>query len=210
MTKQPKPRLLDLFREELYVRHYAHRTAKTYAQWVRRFIHFHDLKHPREMGAKEINLFLTYLASKRRVCASTQTQALSALLFLYRKVLKMDIEDLKRVVRARQRKRLPVVLTQNEVGLVLNELEGTIGLIACVLYGSGLRLMEALRLRVKDIEFENMQIVVRSGKGDQDRVTVLPLHLIDPLRSHLAYVRKVHEKDLAEGWGRVVLPQALA
>jgi integron integrase len=192
------------------VRHYARRTAGTYEQWVRRFLRFHGLKPPREMGQAEINAFLTHLAVEERVSASSQTQALSALLFLYRHVLGMDPGDLTGVVRARVKRRLPVVMTPAEVQQVLGLMEGTTILVAGMLYGSGLRLMEALRLRVQDLDFGHRQIVVRSGKGDKDRHTLMPEKLIAPLRQHLEVVRGVHSAYLAVGWGRVVLPHALA
>jgi integron integrase len=204
------PRLLEKLREELAVRHYARRTAGTYEQWVRRFLRFHGLKPPREMGQVEINAFLTHLAVEEGVSASSQTQALSALLFLYRHVLGMDPGDLTGVVRARVRRRIPVVMTPAEIQKVLDQLDGTTALVAGLLYGSGMRLMEALRLRVKDLDFGRREITVRGGKGDKDRITLMPERLISPLERHLEAVRGLHAADLAAGWGRVVLPHALA
>ncbi len=201
---------MDRYREELQVRHYARRTISSYAQWVRRFLRFHGMRHPSEMGEQEINAFLTHLATVGQVSASTQNQALSALLFLYRQVLSSDVGNLEGVVRARQPRRLPVVLTVREVRAVLDRLEGVEQLVAQLLYGSGLRLMEALRLRVKDVDFQARQLTVRSGKGDKDRVTVLPDSLMEPLREHLLEVQALHRADLAAGWGRVVMPMALA
>ena len=182
---------------------------KTYEQWLRRFLRFHSLRHPREMGSDEVNAFLSHLAVELQVSASTQNQALSALLFLYRELLDRDLE-LDGVVRARTRRRLPVVLTQEEVRAVLQRLDGADALVAGLLYGSGLRLMEALRLRVQDLEFSRRELTVRNGKGGKDRRTVLPDGLGRQLASHLAQVREIHRQDLADGWGRVFLPQALA
>ena len=210
MTSQGQPPgLIQRYREELQVRHYARRTVKTYEQWLRRFLRFHSLRHPREMGSVEVNAFLTHLAVDLQVSPSTQNQALAALLFLYRELLERDLE-LDGIVRARTRRRLPVVLTQEEVRSVLRRLEGTEALVAGLLYGSGLRLMEALRLRVHDLDFSRHELTVRDGKGGKDRRTLLPERLADPLRSHLQQVRRIHAQDLADGWGRVLLPHALA
>jgi len=189
------------------VRHYARRTAGTYEQWVRRFLRFHGLKPPREMGQVEINAFLTHLAVEEGVSASSQTQALSALLFLYRHVLGMDPGDLTGVVRARVRRRLPVVMTPAEVQQMLGQLEGTSALVSGLLYGSGLRLMEALRLRVQDLEFGRREITVRSGKGDKDRLTLMPETLMAPLERHLEAVRRVHDADREWAW-QWVFPQS--
>ena len=201
--------MLEKLREELAVRHYARRTAGTYEQWVRRFLRFHGLRPPREMGQEEINAFLSHLAVEQGVSASSQTQALSALLFLYRHVLGIPPDDLTGVVRARVRRRLPVLMTPAEVQQVLGQLEGTTGLVAGLLYGSGLRLMEALRLRVQDLDFGHRQITVRNGKGDKDRPSLMPERLVVPLGDHLEVVRQVHRADITAGWGRVVLPHAL-
>lgn len=200
--------MLEKLREELAVRHYARRTAGTYEQWVRRFLRFHGLRPPREMGQEEINAFLSHLAVEQGVSASSQTQALSALLFLYRHVLGIPPDDLTGVVRARVRRRLPVLMTPAEVQQVLGQLEGTTGLVAGLLYGSGLRLMEALRLRVQDLDFGHRQITVRNGKGDKDRPSLMPERLVVPLGDHLEVVRQVHRADITAGWGRVVLPHA--
>ena len=210
MTKEAKPPgLIQRYREELQVRHYARRTVKTYEQWLRRFLNFHARRHPREMGSVEVNAFLSHLAVDLQVSPSTQNQALAALLFLYRELLEMDL-DLEGVVRARTRRRLPVVLSQEEVRAVLTRLDGSEALVAGLLYGSGLRLMEALRLRVQDLDFDGNAITVRDGKGGKDRRTLLPKRLGEGLRQHLQAVRRVHQQDLAEGYGRVELPHALA
>ena len=203
------PGLIQRYREELQARHYARRTVTTYEQWVRRFLRFHGLRHPREMGSTEVNSFLTHLAVERRVSPSTQNQALAALLFLYRNLLERDLE-LASVVRARSRQRLPVVLTTEEVRAVLQRLDGIEGLVAGLLYGSGLRLMEAVRLRVQDLDFSRRELTVRDGKGGKDRRTLLPDRMVEQLRSHLQTVRALHRKDLTDGWGRVELPHALA
>jgi|ERR1035438_1182695 integron integrase len=206
----PPPRLLDQLRESLRVRHYSLRTEDAYVDWVRRFILFHGKRHPRELGAPEVQSFLTHLAVARHVSASTQNQAKAALLFLYRHLLEKDLPWLAEVIQARRQPRLPVVLTPGEVRTLLDQMEGGMALVAQVLYGTGLRLMEGLRLRVKDLEFERREITVRDGKGGKDRVTVLPDRLVAPLRAHLERVRALHERDLAEGYGEVYLPDALA
>lgn len=203
------PRLLDQTREALRARHYSVHTERAYLLWVRRFIYFHHLRHPVEMGEPEINAFLTHLAVRENVSASTQNQALAALLFFYRHVLGHNVGDLKGVIRARRGARVPVVMTRAEVQAVLAELAGDKWLIASILYGSGLRLMDCLRLRVKDVDFSRRQLTVHDGKGAKDRVTILPDSLRIPLQDHLQLVRATHERDLADGWGRVVLPQAL-
>ena len=210
MTSVPRPPgLIQRYREELQVRHYARRTVKTYEQWLRRFLQFHARRHPRQMGSEEVNAFLSHLAVDLQVSPSTQNQALAALLFLYRELLEMDL-DLEGVVRARTRRRLPVVLSPEEVRAVLTGLEGSEALVAGLLYGSGLRLMEALRLRVQDLDFAGNAITVRDGKGGKDRRTLRPRRLAEDLRQHLQGVRKMHQQDLAEGFGRVELPHALA
>ncbi|MBN1418595.1 MAG: integron integrase [Planctomycetes bacterium] len=204
------PKLLERLRLALRSRHYSPKTERVYVHWARRFIFFHGVRHPKEMGAPEVNAFLTHLAVKEKVSASTQNQALCALLFLYRHVLSRELGDLGEVIRARRPKRLPVVLTREEVEAVLERLSGTLWLMASLLYGAGLRLMECLRLRVKDIDFSMGQIMVRNGKGGKDRLTVLPALLKEPLQAHLRQVREIHRRDLAAGHGRVVLPNALA
>ena len=202
-------KLLDRVREKLRSRHYSFRTEQQYISWIRRFILFHEKKHPADMSAPEIERFLTYLAVDRRVTASTQNQALSSLLFLYRHVLEVDLPWLENVVRARMPAHVPVVLSRKEVHRLLAHLQGEFHLVAQLLYGSGLRVMEALRLRVKDVDFEYAQIVVRDGKGKKDRVTILPDALLEPLTLQLAIVRQRHEHALKSGFGGVELPHAL-
>ena len=206
----PAPKLLDRVRARIRILHYSIRTEEAYVDWARRFILFHGKRHPLEMGAPEISAFLTYLAVERNVSARTQNQAKAALLFLYKEVLELELPWLDEVVSAKTSRRLPVVLTQREVRELLLHLNGAMWLLASLLYGTGMRLMEGLRLRVKDVEFERREIVVRQGKGNKDRVTVLPENLIVPLREHMEKVRLLHQKDLAEGYGEVWLPDALA
>ncbi len=203
------PKLLDQMRDALRVRHYSLRTEKAYCAWVRRFIYFHDIRHPGEMGEPEINAFLTHLAVAENVSASTQNQALAALLFLYRHVLGREVVDLDGVIRARHSVNVPVVMTHGEVRDVLAQLSGDKWLIASILYGCGLRLLECLRLRVKDIDFTRSEITVHDGKGGKGRVTMLPASLQAPLREQLRLVKTTHDADLADGWGRVVMPAAL-
>ncbi len=204
-----KPKLLDQVREAIRVRHYSRRTEKTYCDWVKRFIYFHKLRHPAEMAETEINSFLTHLATREKVSASTQNQALCALIFLYRHVLGREVGDLGDVIRARKSKNLPVVMTREEVKAVLGRLYGDKLLIVSLLYGAGLRLMECLRLRIKDIDFSLNEITVRQGKGGKDRRTLLPESVKDPLKEHLGRVRSIHEQDLSDGYGRVQMPNAL-
>jgi len=206
----PPPRLLDRLRAAVRARHYSLRTEEAYVGWVRRYVLFHGKRHPDELGEAEINAFLTDLAVTRKVSASTQNQALSALLFLYRDVLGKSVESLGDVVRARRPARLPVVLTAAEVKAVLSRLEDEPRLVATLLYGSGMRLMEALRLRVKDVDFALNQILVRDGKGQKDRRTMLPASLAEPLRLHLAHVKSLHDADLRSHLGETWLPDALA
>ena len=208
-SPQGSPGLIQRYREELQARHYARRTVATYEQWLRRFLRFHQMRHPRQMGEAEINAFLSHLATEERVSASTQNQALAALLFLYRTVLGGDVGNLEGVIRARKRQRLPVVLTVGEVRAVLHHLDGAEALVAQLLYGAGLRLMEALRLRIKDVDLEQRCITVRCGKGAKDRRTVLPSSLVDPLKRHMNEVQRQHQNDLSAGWGAVELPHAL-
>jgi integron integrase len=204
-----RPRLLEQVRQRLRVLHYSYRTEAQYVQWIKRFILFHDKRHPAAMGAPEVESFLTHLAVKGRVAASTQNQAQAAILFVYKHVLGQELDWLNGVTTAKASTHLPVVLTLEEVRAVLSRLTGTNWLIASLLYGSGLRLMEAVRLRVKDIEFTRREVLVRDGKGGKDRVTMLPDRIVDPLRDHLARARRVHEADLAAGYGEVYLPFAL-
>lgn len=208
-TPRP-PKLLERMRIHLRTRHYSIRTEEAYIDWARRFILFHGKRHPRDMGAAEVEAFLSHLAVERHVSASTQNQAKAALLYLYKQVLEIDLPWLNEVVQAKTPKRLPVVLTPTEVRELLLHMDGTTGLIAQLLYGTGMRLLEALRLRVKDVEFARREIVVREGKGNKDRVTVLPENLMAPLQAQLQKARALHEKDLAAGLGRVYLPHALA
>ncbi len=203
-------KLLDMVRERIRVKHYSLRTEDAYLHWIRRFIFFHAKRHPREMGGPEVEAFLSDLAVAGRVAASTQNQALSALLFLYRDVLKVELPWLDGVVRAKRSQRVPVVLTENEVRGLLARLDGTKWLVASLLYSTGMRLLEGLRLRVKDVEFERKEITVRDGKGAKDRHTMLSERLLEPLGTHLAKVRALHEQDLAAGFGDVYLPFALA
>jgi integron integrase len=205
-----EPRLLDRVRLAVRSRHYSLRTEEAYVGWVRRFILFHRKRHPAEMGEKEINDFLSDLAVQGHVSASTQNQALAAILFLYRHVLERQLESIETIVRARRPKHLPTVLTRAEVRALIGKLNGTLKLIAILLYGSGMRLLECLRLRVKDVEFGSSRIVVRDAKGRMDRVAPLPIVLRAALASCLSRVKRLHEKDLAGGIGRVFLPDALA
>lgn len=210
-THQGRPiRLLERMRAELRSRHYSPRTERAYVLWVRRFVRFHGLRHPSELGGPEVGTFLTHLAVDRSVAASTQNQALSALLFLYRHLLGRELGEFGSVARARRPQRLPVVLSRDEVRAVLARMQGDTWLMASLLYGSGLRLRECITLRVHHIEFEALTIHVREGKGAKDRTTMLPSGLADPIRRHLLRVRSIHEKDLGEGFGRVALPGALA
>lgn len=209
MLTQP-PRLLDRMRAHLRTRHYSIRTEEAYLDWARRFILFHGKRHPHDMGAAEVEAFLSHLAVARQVSASTQNQAKAAILYLYKQVLGMELPWLDEVVQARRPRRLPVVLTPSEVRQLLMHMDGTTGLIAQLLYGTGMRLMEALRLRVKDVEFARREIVIREGKGNKDRVTVLPENLMAPLQAQLNKARALHAKDLEAGLGRVYLPHALA
>jgi len=206
----PAPKLLDQVRERIRVRHYSLRTEDAYLHWIRRFIFFHGKRHPREMGGPEVEAFLSHLATEGRVAASTQNQALSALLFLYRDVLKVELPWLDGVVRAKRSQRVPVVLTENEVRGLLARLDGTKWLVASLLYSTGMRLLEGLRLRVKDVDFERKEITVRDAKGAKDRRTMLSDQLLEPLGTHLAKVRALHEQDLVGGFGDVHLPFALA
>lgn len=208
MTQQP-PRLLDRVRERIRYKHYSLRTEESYVQWIRRFVLFHGKRHPSEMGAPEVESFLTSLAVEGNVAASTQNQARSALLFLYKEVLGSELPWLDNVEQAKKPRRLPVVLTEDEVRSVLALLDGVAWLAAALLYGAGLRLMECMRLRVQDIDFKRREILVRDGKGFKDRVTMLPAKAATRLQQHLIAVKAVHETDLAEGYGEVYLPYAL-
>lgn len=208
MPQSPK-KLLDVVRETLRSRHYALRTEEAYVDWIIRYIRFHRPHHPRELGSDAIAAFLTHLAVEGVVAAATQNQARSALLFLYRDVLGIEIESPHDVVPARIPKRLPTVLSNAEVQAILREMQGTHRLMAQLLYGSGLRLLECVRLRVKDIAFEQRQLTIRDGKGARDRVTMLPDRLAAPLAEHLQIVKRLHQEDLERGAGSVYLPYAL-
>ncbi len=210
MPQPPRPkRLLDQVRDLIRLKHYSIRTENAYVNWITRYILFHKKRHPKDMGAPEIQDFLTHLAVQKNVAASTQNQALSAILFLYREVLQKELDDSINAVRAHRPQRLPTVLTKDETQRVLRSMSGTHQLAARLLYGSGLRLMEGIRLRVKDLDFAQRQIVVREGKGMKDRVTVLPDSLVEPLQDHLVGVKRLHIEDLKKGCGAVYLPFAL-
>ncbi len=209
LVASQQPRLLDRLRGKIRLKHYSIRTEHVYVDWVRRFVLFHGKRHPSDLGAAEVEAFLTHLAVKGRVSASTQNQAKSALLFLYKEVLGSELPWLQNVENAKRPQRLPVVLGREEVSALLSRMTGSNGLIARLLYGSGLRLMEAVRLRVKDLELNRLEILVRDGKGAKDRVTMLPDSLKAPLQAQLALARVLHERDLAEGLGEVWLPFAL-
>jgi len=206
--EQPK-KLLDQVRDVCRVKHYSRRTEDAYADWIKRYILFHKKRHPKDMGVKEIEAFLTHLAVEGNVAASTQNQALSALLFLYREVLRIDLPETINAVRAKKPARLPVVLTPAETHQVIDGLTGTSQLMAKLLYGSGLRLMECIRLRIKDVDFERREIIVRDPKGGHERVTMLAASLVAPLLEHLKRVKLLHDQDLAAGYGQVYLPHAL-
>ena len=203
-------KLLDQVSDAIRVKHYSLRTEQTYKDWIKRYILFHNKRHPKDMGLDEIQAFISHLATERALSASSQNHALSAVIFLYRYVLQKQVDFPSDLVRAEKSKTLPVVLTQQEALAVINYMKGPSQLMAKVLYGSGLRLMECLRLRVKDLDFGNRQIIVRDGKGEDDRLTVLPDSLISDLQFHLKNVQLIHHKDLANGFGEVYLPYALA
>ena len=214
MTSLPKssqpPKLLDQVRDRIRVKHYSIRTETQYVQWIKRFILFNGKRHPRDMGAQEIEAFLTHLAVEGNVAAATQNQALSAILFLYREVLGMELPWLDKIVRAKRPQRLPVVLTKQEVRSVLEQMSGVYGLMAAMLYGTGMRLMECVRLRVKDVDFERSEILIRDGKGAKDRVTMLPDSVVANLQAHLKWRRSVFNEDKRQGKAAVYLPDALA
>jgi integron integrase len=209
LATSTKPKLLEQVRQAIRARHYSDKTQEAYVGWIKRFIFFHNKRHPAEMAEAEIALFLTRLATEANVSSSTQNQALNALLFLYNEVLDKKIGLIQGIVRAKRSRRLPVVLTKEEVKRVLSGISGTPWLMAMLLYGAGLRLMECCRLRVKDIDFSKNQIVIRAGKGDKDRYTMLPGAAKEPLLRHLTAIKRQHEEDLERGLGRVALPNAL-
>jgi integron integrase len=200
---------MDLVSDAIRIKHYSHRTEQTYKDWIKRYILFHGKKHPKDMGAGEIQAFITHLAVEKHVAASTQNQALSAILFLYRQVLHIEIALPTDIIRAEKSKTLPVVLTHQEAMRVISAMSGLPQLMAKLLYGSGLRLMECMRLRVKDIDFGNRQIIVRDGKGEDDRSTILPDSLIPELQRQVETVQRIHNTDLGDGFGEVWLPYAL-
>ena len=206
---QDPPKLLDRVRIAIRTRHYSRRTEEAYVAWIRRFIFFHHKRHPAAMGAEEVNAFVSHLATAGRVSASTQAQALCALLFLYRHVLDDPLPWLDEIVRAQRKRRPPEVLSRDEVRRVLGAMKGVPRLVCGLLYGGGLRLLEALRLRVKDIDLAANLLVVRQGKGGKDRRTILPASMKDALRSHIEQVRRIHQRDLGRGLGAVFLPDAL-
>lgn len=203
------PKLLEQVVTRMRVKHYSLRTEKSYVDWIKRYIWHHGKRHPKDLGAAEVEAFLSHLAVTRNVSASTQNQAKSALLFLYKEVLGVQLPWLDNVTQAKAPKRLPVVLTKDEVQALLNRLDGTMWLLVSLLYGSGLRLMECLRLRVKDVDLARCEILVREGKGFKDRVTMLPKSLVEPLKQHLVKVKALHQEDLAAGHGEVFMPMAL-
>lgn len=210
MSHTQPPRLLDQVRESIRLKHFSLKTEKSYVHYIRDFILFHNKRHPKDMGTDEIRAYLSHLAIERHVAASTQTVALSALLFLYRQVLQIELPYIDEIERAKRPERIPAVFTRSEVKQILTHLNGVEHLVVSLLYGSGLRLMECLRLRVKDIDFEYQQLTVRDGKGNKDRVTILPSSSSEPLRHQLQKAKSLHQQDLAMGYGAVELPYALA
>ncbi len=204
-----KSALLEHTRQTCRLKHFSLKTEKAYLAWIRRFILFNNKRYPREMREKEISKYLTFLADKANVSASTQNQAFSAILFLYRDVLEINLSKIDNIHRPRRSSKLPVVFTKEEVNAVIDQLHGTKKLMVLLLYGSGLRLMECIRLRVKDVDFGYNQITVRDGKGNKDRLTMLPISLKNPLKEHLKKVKLIHDKDLTKGFGEVYLPNAL-
>jgi len=209
LSSSESPKLLDQVRGKIRLKHYSIRTEQAYLDWIKRFILYFDKRHPSEMGSVEVEVFLTYLAVERNVSASTQNQAKSALLFLYKEVLGLDLPWLDNVEQAKTPKRLPTVLTKSEVQALLGRLSGTHWLVVSLLYGTGMRILEVLRLRVKDIDFERKEILIRDAKGFKDRVTMLPMSLVEPLKTHLNRVKQLHQNDLNDGFGAVYMPQAL-
>jgi integron integrase len=210
VERAPHPRLLDVLRERIRVRHYSRRTEVSYVDWVRRYIRFHGRKHPRDLAGGDVVAFLSSLAVERQVAASTQNQALAALLFLYRNVLEVDLPWLDDVVRAKRPRRLPVVLTRAEVHAVIERMEGMHALMARLMYGTGMRLSECLQLRVKDLELARREVVVRQGKGGKDRVTMFPASLVDEMSAHLAQVRRRFDADRSAGFPGIEVPHAYA
>jgi integron integrase len=204
------PRLLERMREQIRLRHYSLRTERSYCDWVRRYVRFHGMRHPRELGPEHMTAFLSSLANRRHVSASTQNQALAALLFLYREVLRVELPWLHEIARARRPRRLPVVLTRAEVHAMIGHMDGVHALMAKLMYGTGLRLMECLRLRVKDVELVRREVIVRQGKGAKDRITMFPASLVDEMVQHLARVRGIYDRDRKARIAGVELPDAYA
>jgi len=210
-TPDPKSKLMDQVRETLRYYHYARSTEKTYCQWILRYVYYYDKKrHPKEMGGREVERFLSHLATHGKVAASTQRQALNALVFLYRDVLQTPLDRSIAPIRAKRKRHPPTVLTENEVERILEQMKGTHQLMAKLIYGSGIRLMECIRLRIQDIDFGQRQLFIRSGKGGKDRTTFLPRIVNDELHEHIERVKKLHRKDIEQGFGEVYLPNALA
>jgi integron integrase len=205
----PKKKLLDQVRDIIRLKHYSYRTEETYVQWIRRYILFHNKRHPKDMGVPEIEAFLTHLAVQSNVSASTQNQAFSALLFLYRHVLQLPLSDRIDALRAKKSRHLPTVLTPEEAIAIIQQMSGVHRLLAILLYGSGLRLREVLQLRIKDIDFSQRQLAIRDAKGHESRHTMLPDRAIKPLKHHLDQVKKLHQQDLNQGYGATQLPFAL-
>ncbi|MBT3313064.1 MAG: integron integrase [Anaerolineae bacterium] len=210
MTQKKSKKLLEQLSDVLRRKQYSYRTEKTYLSWNKQYILYHDKKHPKDMREKEVLAFLSYLAQERKVSPSTQNQALSAVLFLYKEVLNSPLDMRDAFVGARRSRNIPVVLTKEEAKAVLYEMQGVMGLAGQLLYGTGLRLSEAVRLRVKDIDFGNQQVLVRDGKGGKDRLTMLPKSLNEPLKVHLEDIKTLHQKDLQKGYGKTWLPYALS
>ena len=204
------PKILDQLRSAIRTRHMSDRTYDAYAYWVKRYCRYHKLRHPSTMGEAEINSFLTHLATKEKVSASTQNQALAALLFLYQNVLKQTVGEIGEVIRAKRTLRIPVVLSKEEVRTILPRMKGQYRLMASLIYGTGMRLNECLMLRVQDIDIGKLELTVRRGKGNKDRRTMLPQSLVPALKEHLRRVKVIHDKDRSEGWGKVKLPDSLA
>ncbi|MEZ0209389.1 MAG: integron integrase [Methylophilus sp.] len=208
--KTTQPKLFPSIIERLSTLQYSKRTEESYIQWIKRFITFHGKRHPRDMGIAEIETYLNYLAEEKKVSASTQSQAKSALLFLYKQVLARELPVMENLVKLKASKTLPVTLTKHEVQTILSNLNGSMWLIASLLYGSGLRVMECLRLRVADIDFAKLEIFVRDTEGYKNRITLLPASLVEPLKAHLVEVQSLHEEDLAKGFGETRMPAGLA
>ena len=208
--QKPEKKLLDQYREAIQVKQYSPRTAETYIQWVKEYILHHNKRHPKEMGVNEINQFITHLVVERKIAASTQNQAISAILFLYRHVLHIQLDESLTIgFRPQRAKNIPTILSKEEVKRIIHQLQGVNKLAAQIMYGSGLRIMECLRLRIKDIDFANRQIIVHDGKGGSDRVTPLPDTLIDPLKRQIQTAKALHDQDLSEGYGSVYMPYAI-